>query len=122
MIVLPAQEPLVITPLFTTTPERLDGSEEDKNKLPPIPTPPATIKAPVEGDVDSVGDVIANPDVDKINVDGLKEIVVFEDTATPEPLAVDPNIKGCAKLLLAFTTLTLAAVVANPDVIPYPDS
>ena len=76
----------------------------------------------MEGDVDSVGDVIANPDVDKINVDGLKETVVFEDTATPEPLAVEPNIKGCAKLLLAFTTLTLAAVVANPDVIPYPDS
>jgi hypothetical protein len=38
--------------------------------------------------------VIANPDVDKMNVEGLKEIVVLEDTATPEPLAVDPNING----------------------------
>ena len=118
MIVLPDQDPLVITPLFTTTPERLDGSEEDKNKLPPIPTPPDTVNAPVEDDVDTVGAVIANPDVDKMNVEGLKEIVVFEDTATPEPVAVDPNIKGCAKLLVAFTTLILAAVVANPDVIP----
>ena len=94
MIVLPDQDPLVITPLLTTTPDKLDGSEEDKNKLPPIPTPPETINAPVEEDVESVAAVIANPDVDKMNVEGLKEIVVLEDTATPEPLAVDPNING----------------------------
>ena len=104
--------------MFTTTPERLDGKEEVKNKLPPIPTPPETINAPVDEDVEVVEAVIANPDVDKIYVDGLNEIVVFEDTATPEPLAVDPNIRGCAKLLVALTTLILAAVVANPDVIP----
>jgi hypothetical protein len=104
--------------LLTTTPDKLDGKEEVKNKLPPIPTPPETTNAPVDEDVEVAVDVIANPDVDKIYVDGLNEIVVFEDTATPEPLALDPNIKGCAKLLVAFTTFILAAVVAKPEVIP----
>ena len=54
MIVFPAQDPEVITPLFTTTPERLDGTEVVKNKLPPIPTPPVIVKAPVEVDVETV--------------------------------------------------------------------
>ena len=54
MIVLPDQDPLVITPLLTTIPERLDGNKLDKNKLPPIPTPPEIVNAPVYGDVDEV--------------------------------------------------------------------
>ena len=41
------------------------------NKLPPIPTPPATTKAPVLYEVDAVEDVTARPGVDKTNVDGL---------------------------------------------------
>ena len=53
-MVFPAQAPEVITPLFTTTPERLDGTDVVKNKLPPIPTPPVTVKAPVEVDVETV--------------------------------------------------------------------
>jgi len=60
--------------LFTTTPDKLDGKEEVTYKLPPIPTPPETIKDPVEEDVDTAEDVTANPDVDKINEDGLKKI------------------------------------------------
>jgi hypothetical protein len=99
-------------------PERLDGNEEVKNKLPPIPTPPETINAPVEDDVDTVRAVIANPDVDKMYVEGLNETVVLEETATPEPVAEDPNSKGCAKLLVPLTTFIFAAVVANPEVIP----
>ena len=54
MIVLPAQDPEVITPLFTTTPDKLEGTELVKNKLPPIPTPPVTVKAPVEVEVETV--------------------------------------------------------------------
>ena len=38
---------------------------------PAIPTPPATVKAPEEDDVDAVVAVIANPEVDNIFVDGL---------------------------------------------------
>ena len=40
-------------------------------KLPPIPTPPVTIKAPVVVDLDVVVDVTANPDIDNISVEGL---------------------------------------------------
>ena len=46
--------------------------------------------------------------------------MVFEDKATPEPVAVDPNITGCAKLLLALTTFIFDAVVANPAVVAKP--
>jgi hypothetical protein len=52
--VFPAQEPLVITPLSTTIPDKLEGRELVKNKLPPIPTPPVTVKAPVEVEVEIV--------------------------------------------------------------------
>ena len=40
-------------------------------KLPPIPTPPDTTKAPDVEFVDAVVEVTAKPDVDKINDDGL---------------------------------------------------
>jgi hypothetical protein len=37
----------VIAPLFKITPDIEEALEEDVNKLPPIPTPPVTVKAPV---------------------------------------------------------------------------
>ena len=46
--------------------------------------------------------------------------MILEDNATPEPVAVDPKITGCAKLFVAFATFTFAAVVAKPAVSPYP--
>jgi len=52
--VFPAQLPAVITPLFTTTPDKLDGTDVVRNKLPPIPTPPVIVRAPVEVDVETV--------------------------------------------------------------------
>ncbi len=115
---LPAQEPEVITPLLTITPDKLDGNELVRYRLPPIPTPPATINAPVLEDVEGVEAVTATPETDNILVDGLNDNVVSEDNATPEPVAVDPKITGCAKLLLALTTFTFAAVVAKPAVRP----
>jgi hypothetical protein len=92
VIRFPAQLPEVITPLFTTIPDKLEGTEEVRNRLPPIPTPPATIKDPVLEDVETVAEVIANPEVDNTNVEGLKDIVVFEDKATPDPLTLGLNI------------------------------
>jgi hypothetical protein len=53
----PAQLPDVTTPLFKTTPESELAYEEDENKVPPIPTPPVTTKAPVEEDVEDADDV-----------------------------------------------------------------
>jgi hypothetical protein len=106
---------------LTTTPDKLDGKVVVKNKLPPIPTPPETVIAPVTVDVEDVEAVTANPDTDNILVDGLNDNVVLEDTATPEPVAVAPKIKGCAKFVVALLTLIFAAVVAKPDVIAYPD-
>jgi hypothetical protein len=121
VIMLPAQEPEVITPLLTITPDKLDGKELVRYKLPPMPTPPATINAPVVEDVEDVEAVIATPDTDNILVDGLNDNVVLEDNATPEPVAVDPKITGCAKLFVALTTFIFAAVVAKPEVVAYPD-
>ena len=46
----------VIIPLFITTPEI--AVAEATYKLPPIPTPPATVNAPVEVDVDAAVGVI----------------------------------------------------------------
>ena len=108
----------VITPLFTTIPERLEGTKLVRNKLPPIPTPPVTINAPEVADVEDVEEVIAKPDADNMFVDGLNEIVVLEDTATPEPVAVGLKCIGCAEPLIALFTFIFAAVVANPDVSP----
>ena len=53
----PAQAPVFITPVFTTTPERFE--DELTNKLPPIPTPPVTFNAPVDVEVLSVESVTA---------------------------------------------------------------
>jgi hypothetical protein len=42
-----------------------------KNNLPDIPTPPATCNAPLLVDVETVVAVTANPEVNKILLDGL---------------------------------------------------
>ena len=55
MIAVPAQVPDVTTPLFSTTLDILEA--ELTYKLPPIPTPPPTIKVPVEVDVDEITEV-----------------------------------------------------------------
>ena len=44
---------------------------EETYKLPPIPTPPATIKAPVEIELEIVADVTAMPETLNINDEGL---------------------------------------------------
>ena len=38
---------------------------------PPIPTPPETVKAPEDIDVEAVAAVVANPETLNISVDGL---------------------------------------------------
>ena len=53
-------------------------------KLPPIPTPPVTIKAPEVEFVDAVELVIAKPDTFNISVDGLNDMVESLETAEPE--------------------------------------
>ena len=42
-----------------------------KDNLPLIPTPPATVKAPLLVDVEAAVDVIASPEVNKILLEGL---------------------------------------------------
>ncbi len=54
VIVDPAQLPEVMKPSFKTTPEILSAVDVPVNKLPPIPTPPVTVIAPVEVDVEIV--------------------------------------------------------------------
>jgi hypothetical protein len=71
--------------------------------------------------VEEVPDVTANPDTDNILVDGLNDNLELDDTATPEPVAVDPKITGCAEFVVALLTFIVAAVTAKPEVIPYPD-
>ena len=44
----------VIVPLFKVTPETEAKLEDDVHKEPPIPTPPTTVKAPVDVEVDAV--------------------------------------------------------------------
>ena len=63
------------------------------NALPPNPKPPAFINDPDVVEVELVVAVIANPGVDIINVEGLYESVVFEETATPEPVATGLKCK-----------------------------
>ena len=58
-------------PLFKTTPERELAKEEDENNVPPMPTPPVTIKAPVDDDVEPDDEVTANPETLSMSVDGL---------------------------------------------------
>ena len=55
MIVEPAQVPEIITPLFRITPEIEFAYEDEVYKLPPIPTPPVTTRAPVDVEVEDAG-------------------------------------------------------------------
>ena len=68
VVAVPVKLP-VITPLFIVTPEI--AVAEATYKLPPIPTPPVTTKAPDVEFVDAVDAVIARPDVERIKLDGL---------------------------------------------------
>ena len=91
VVAVPVKLP-VITPALIVTPEMAVADET--YKLPPIPTPPVTTNAPVDELVETVDAVTANPEVDNINVDGLNENAVFEDTATPEPVATGLKCNG----------------------------
>jgi hypothetical protein len=71
--------------LLRTTPE-IELLEPPTNKLPPIPTPPAIVKAPVEEDKELSVDVIAKPETESIFVDGSNLNVEFADKAVPEAL------------------------------------
>ena len=56
---------------------------------PPIPTPPATINAPVVDEVELSEEVTASPETDNISVLGLKKSVRSLETAIPpEPETV----------------------------------
>ena len=44
----------VADPLLKIAPEIEDGNDEDVNIDPPIPTPPVTINAPVDEEVEAV--------------------------------------------------------------------
>jgi hypothetical protein len=72
-------------------------------------------------EVDAVEAVIANPDVDKILVDGLNVTVDLEDKAIPDPLPGLENISECCRLLDVVLTLTFKAVVALPEANEYVD-
>ena len=63
-------------------------------KLPPIPTPPVTIKAPEEVDIEEVDAVTANPDTLNMLAVGLKPKDVIEETAIPEPVPCGENNTG----------------------------
>ena len=63
----------------------------------------------------------ANPETDNMFVDGLKNNVVFEDVASPVPVADGLKCSGCAELVLALAIFIFWAVVAVPAVMPYPD-
>jgi len=69
----PDQVPKLTTPLKTERPERL-APIPPTYRLPPIPTPPETVKAPVDVDVEAVGWLIAT----------LAALVSFVSVAEPE--------------------------------------
>ena len=84
------------------------------NAFPAKPKPPETINAPEVVFVVAVVFVTANPEVDKINDEGLNDIVVFVDVAVPVPVAVGLKRTKCGALVVALTTFTLFAVTAVP--------
>ena len=90
--------------------------------VPPIPTPPVTTKAPVVELVDTVEPVTANPDTERISVNGLYTKVFSVETAAPEAVP-DAGVNNTRWLVfvVAETTFIFVAVVANPEVIAYPD-
>ena len=82
----------MIIPLLINTPEI--AVAEATYKLPPIPTPPVTINAPVPEDVEAVIEVTAKPETFKISDDGLKVIVESLETAEPEEACKGVNNTG----------------------------
>ena len=110
VIVDPAQAPDVI---FAK--ERSPATNND----PPIPTPPETIKAPVEELVEAVDAVTEIPDELSIFVEALNESVLLLDNATPEAEPIKGvNIIGWLEFPVEATTFTFSAVVAEPELAP----
>ena len=90
----------VITPAFIVTPEI--AVAEATYKLPPIPTPPVTTRAPEVVDVDAVADLIDTP-VPTISIGMLEELSI------PKNILVLPTrlkvVVPRAKAELGGTTL-----------------
>ena len=92
VVAVPVSDP-VITPLLIVTPDI--AVADATYKLPPIPTPPVTTKAPVDVFVDAVEpetlavDVLVvvadNVESETVFDDGLNVSPVSEETATPLP-------------------------------------
>jgi hypothetical protein len=87
----------VIAPLFKITPDIEEALEEDVNKLPPIPTPPDTMNAPEDVDVEFVVFVIETvPPINELPVtpkppETCNEPVDVEDEfIDPLPILVNP--------------------------------
>ena len=71
-------------PFASITPDTDDEEPVDVYKLPPIPTPPVTFKAPVDEEVDTVASVT---DKAELNVLPPAKVCVPVETT---PLALDP--------------------------------
>jgi hypothetical protein len=86
------------------------------NKLPPIPTPPATIKAPEEKFVAAVEEVIDNPEtLNELNVD-IPVVNKFPDIKL---LIVDIPLEFSELVILRFVIVAIPVliklfVVVNP--------
>ena len=76
------QLPVVMTPLLKTTPDILLAVEVPVYKLPPIPTPPVIVKAPVVVDVETV--------LEEITVSFVKVFIPAKDWASVETRPVAP--------------------------------
>ena len=107
----------LIAPLTVRSPRTL--------ALPPtlrllaIPTPPATVNAPVVVDEELVEDVTAKPETLIVSVDGLYEIAESEESAIPDPDITLVNGKKKAVLAEPLNvTFIFCAVVAIPVTLP----
>jgi hypothetical protein len=95
-------------PFASITPDTDDEEPIDVYKLPPIPTPPVTTKAPVDVDVETVVFVTANPESDTKPVKGF--ITNEETLDNPNPALeaeLTTGIKNCA--------LTIVGVIATDE-------
>ena len=68
--------------MFKTIPEIFEGNEEVTNKLPPIPTPPVTVNAPEDDDVDTV--------LEEITVSFVNVLIPAKDCAEVVTKPVEP--------------------------------
>ena len=80
----------VIAPLFKITPDIEEALEEDVNKLPPIPTPPVTVKAPVVVEPEAVDPVILTPEADNVLPKALTPDKTYLGVLPIEALLVEP--------------------------------